>query len=191
MTEFVLAFIPVFVAMDAIGILPVYISLTRSFPEKKKMTVLYKSLITALLVAFFFIFIGKSVFAIIGITMQDFLIAGGIILFCISIMDLLKQEKKAVVSDEVGVVPLGTPLITGPAVLTTSLILIDQYGLFPTMASIVVNIIITGVIFYFSDFIVKLIGKTGTNAISKVMSLLLAAIAVMMIRKGIFLIIGQ
>ncbi len=189
MKEYILSFIPIFIAMDAIGLLPIYITLTKSFSGKKKKSILFTSLITAFLVAIFFIFVGKSIFLIIGITMQDFMIAGGIILFCISIIDLLKQEKRAVVADDISVVPLGTPLITGPAVLTTSLILLDQYGILPTVTSIIVNIIITGVIFYFSGFLVKLIGKTGTNAISKVMSLLLAAIAVMMIRKGLIFFI--
>ncbi|MCX8093753.1 MAG: MarC family protein, partial [Candidatus Goldbacteria bacterium] len=156
MKEFILSFIPIFVAMDAIGILPIYISLTKSFSAEKKKNILYKSLITAFLVAIFFIFIGKSIFSIIGITINDFLIAGGIVLFCISIMDILKQEKKPPINDEIGVVPLGTPLITGPAVLTTSLILIDQYGIIPTITSIIVNIILTGIIFHFSDFLVKL-----------------------------------
>ncbi|MBP7792747.1 MAG: MarC family protein [Candidatus Goldbacteria bacterium] len=186
MKEFILAFIPVFVAMDAIGLLPVYISLTKSLPMKKKKKILYQSLVTAFLVAIFFIFIGKIIFNIIGITINDFLIAGGIILFCISIIDLLAEEKRTNASDEIGVVPLGTPLITGPAVLTASLILIDQYGIFPTVMSIIVNIAITGIIFYFSGYLVKLMGKTGTNAVSKVMSLMLASFAIMMIRKGIF-----
>jgi len=187
--KIILSFIPIFVAMDAIGILPIYISFTGSQTPEKRKKILFQSLLTAFLIAVFFIFIGKSIFKIIGITINDFLIAGGIILFCISIIDLLKNEKSAKFGDDVGAVPLGTPLITGPAVLTTSLILIDQYGIIPTIISIILNIIITGFVFYFSGFIIRLIGKTGTNALSKIMSLLLAAFAVMMVRKGIIFLL--
>ena len=86
---------------------------------------------------------------------------------------------------ELGVVPLGTPLIAGPAVLTTSLILMDQFGVFPTLISVVGNILLAGVTFVFSGIIIRLISVMGSRALSKIASLLLAAIAVMMIRRGV------
>ena len=88
-------------------------------------------------------------------------------------------------TEELGVVPLGTPLIVGPAVLTTCLIIIDQYGIMPTIMSVVLNVLFAAVLFIFSDNVIKIIGKSGATALSKVMALLLAAIAIMMVRKGI------
>ena len=85
--------------------------------------------------------------------------------------------------------PLGTPLIVGPGVLTTSLIMIDQYGISATLVAVIANIFLAGVIFFNSNFILRFIGKSGARALSKVMALFLAAIAVMMVRKGIFAII--
>jgi multiple antibiotic resistance protein len=181
-----LAFIPIFVAVDAIGVLPVFVSLTEGFSKKKKYKVISQSIMTAICLAVFFIFLGKAVFKLLNITMGDFMVAGGVVLFCIAIMDIINPLKKRhIPSGELGAVPLGTPLIVGPAVLTTSLIIIDEYGLSPTLISVFSNVIIAGIIFYFSNFLIKILGEAGTRALSKVTSLLLAAIAVMLIRKGI------
>lgn len=181
-----MAFISIFVAVDAIGVLPIYISLTCDLKKKEKIEIIIQSIVTALIISIGFIFLGKAIFKFLGITIGDFMISGGIVLFCIAIIDLLTYEKKRrIPSKELGVVPIGTPLIVGPAVLTTCMIIISEYGLIPTLISVFINIIIAVVIFYFSDLIIKILGETGTKAISKVTSLLLSAIAVMMIRKGI------
>ncbi len=181
-----MAFISIFVAVDAAGVLPIYISLTHGLDKKEKISILIQSLVTALLISIGFIFLGKAIFKYLGITIGDFMISGGIVLFCIAIIDLLTNEKKRKLpSNDLGVVPIGTPLIAGPAVLTTCLIIIPEYGLISTLISIFINILLAVIIFYFSDFIIKILGENGTKAISKVTSLLLSAFAIMMIRKGI------
>lgn len=86
--------------------------------------------------------------------------------------------------------PLGTPLIAGPAVLTTSLVIIPQYGLAATLISVTANILLAGAIFSFSSVLIKTLGEAGSKALSKIMSLLLAAIAVMLARKGIMQMLG-
>ena len=80
---------------------------------------------------------------------------------------------------------MGVPLITGPAVLTTSILLINEHGFIMISAAILLNILIAGVVFFFSRGILRFLGKAGAKTISKVASLLLAAIGVMMVRKGI------
>jgi multiple antibiotic resistance protein len=79
----------------------------------------------------------------------------------------------------------------GPAVLTTSLVIISEYGLLPTIIAVIGNILFAGLIFDGSYWLIKVLGEAGTKALSKIMSLLLAAIAVMLIRKGILLFIGH
>jgi len=181
-----LAFIPVFVAVDAPGVLPLFISFTESIKKPERMRVIRDSLITAIAIALVFIFVGKSAFRFLGISVYDFMVAGGILLFILAIQDLLRAEKVTRIPEQsVGIVPLGMPLIVGPAVLTTSLIMLDTYGLAYTLLSVVLNILIAGVIFASAEVIMKVIGKGGTKAISKVASLFLAAIAVMMVRKGV------
>ena len=181
-----LAFIPIFVAVDAPGVLPMFISLTEPIKKSQRAKVIRDSMITAAAIAIVFIFVGKSIFRFLGITVYDFMVAGGSLLFILSINDLLNPEKsKRMPADTLGAVPLGMPLIVGPAVLTTCLIVMDTYGLVPTLMSVILNILIAGLIFASADFFMKFIGKGGAKAISKIASLFLAAIAVMMIRKGI------
>jgi len=186
-----LACIPVFVAVDAVGTLPIFVSLTQGVERRQKNKIIIQSLWTAVCLAVGFVFLGKAVFHYLGITIHDFMIAGGIILFCIAIIDLLLPGKeRRVPPEDLGVVPIGIPLIVGPAVLTTSLMIVDQYGLLPTLIAILINVFLAGMIFFWSEFLIKVLGQAGTRALSKVTALLLAAIAVMMIRKGIFGLIG-
>jgi multiple antibiotic resistance protein len=180
-----LAFIPIFVAVDAIGVLPIFISLTEGAEQQEKIKVIAQSMVTAFCIAVAFIILGKAVFVALGIKMEDFMIAGGAILFCLAITDIINPVKKRrIPAKELGAVPLGTPLIVGPAVLTTSMVIISEYGLFATLISVVVNIAIAGIIFSGATVLMKVLGEAGSKALSKIMSLLLAAIAVMLIRKG-------
>ena len=187
-----LAFIPIFVAVDAIGVLPIFISLTEGMNKKERLKIIFQSIITALCLAVGFIFLGKAIFKFLNITIGDFMIAGGVVLFCIAIIDIVNPSKKRrQPSSELGAVPFGTPLIVGPAVLTTSLMIINEYGTLPTLISVLSNVILAGAIFAGSDYLIRAFGVTGTRALSKITSLLLAAIAVMMVRKGVLFILAQ
>lgn len=187
MKDFWLCFVPLFVAVDAIGVLPMYLGLTEGLDPSRVRRVLLQSVATATFVALAFLGGGKALLTLLGITVADFMIAGGVLLFVISITDLLTAEKtqRRVDADSLGAVPLGVPLIAGPAVLTTSILLLDQYGPVPTAAAIVLNISIAGLLFYFSTSINHMLGGAGAKIISKIASLLLASIAVMIVRKGI------
>jgi len=129
MKDFWLCFVPLFVAVDAVGVLPMYLGLTVGLDPSKHRRVLYQSVVTAAAVALAFLVAGKALLSLLGITVADFMIAGGIVLFVISVTDLFTTEKtqRRVDVDSLGAVPLGVPLITGPAVLTTTILLLDQY----------------------------------------------------------------
>ena len=186
MKEFLLSFIPIFVAMDAIGVLPMFIGFTEHLKPREKQKILTQSIITAFVIGIVFLFLGKWIFKILGILVADFKIAGGLVLLAISLRDILQYEKSHKLSSEtLGAVPIGTPLITGPAVLTTIIILLDSYGMFLTITSFVINLILTWITFSYASAISNFLGKAGSKAFSKIASLLLAAIAVMMMRKGI------
>jgi len=186
LNNILLAFISIFVAVDAVGVLPIFISLTEGREEKEKTKIIVQSMFTASGLAVGFILLGKGVFKLLGITIGDFMVAGGAILFCLAITDLLNPIKKQrIPGTELGAVPLGTPLIVGPAVLTSSLVMISNYGFWPTVISVLLNILLAGLIFKSSAALMRLAGDAGAKAMSKVMSLLLAAIAVMFVRKGL------
>ena len=184
--NFVMTFIPLFVAFDAIGIIPIYMSLTQDMEESVRSRVLRHSIITASAITVLFLLVGKVIFLILGITISDFQIAGGLILLIIAITDIIFSEQRSrKPHPSVGTVPIGTPLIAGPATLTTLIMLSDIFGIPMTMASLVVNLIIVWVIFSSSGRIISFLGEGGARATSKVVSLFLAAIAVMIIRRGI------
>lgn len=191
MNNFLLSFIPIFVAMDAIGVLPLFIGFTERLTGRDKRKIILQSIITAFLIGIVFLFLGRWIFKILGVLVSDFKIAGGTVLLAISLRDILQMEKAHRLSpDTMGAVPIGTPLITGPAVLTTIIILLDLYGPYLTVLSFVINLIIVWVTFSYADAIANFLGKAGSKAVSKIASLLLAAIAVMMIRKGLVDTIG-
>ena len=186
MREFLLSFIPIFVAMDAIGILPMYIGFTEHLKKRERKRVITQSIVTAFLIGVVFLFLGKWIFKILGVMVFDFKIAGGLVLLAIALRDLLRNDKGYRISaDTVGAVPIGTPLVTGPAVLTTIIIILDSYGIALTVLSFVINLLITWLVFLYADTISAFLGKAGSKAVSKIAHLLLAAIAVMMMRKGI------
>ncbi len=179
-------FIPLFVAIDVFASLPILISLTSDMTDNDKRTVIRQSAITALVVSLAFVAVGEAVFKVLGITVDDFKIAGGLVLLVLAIIELIgRGGERRSLDNTIGVVPIGVPLIVGPAVLTTLIVLINHYGIIPTIISLILNLIIVWVAFVKAQNIIKVFGKTGIIAISKVMALLLAAIAVMMIRLGV------
>jgi len=186
LNDVLLVFVPMFFTVDPIGILPIFASLTNGLSSQEKRQIIFQSLLTASLVAVGFIFLGKGIFHFLGITMGDFMVAGGVILFCLAMVDLTSQSKtRRGIASELGAVPIGTPLVVGPAVLTISLMLVSVHGVAVTLTALFLNIAIVGVVFTFSDTLMRFLGQSGSRALSKVMMLLLAAIGVMMVRRGI------
>lgn len=182
---FLRTFIPIFVAIDIFAVLGVFLSLTEGMSKSQRNSVIRKSVITAFFTGIVFLFVGKAIFSLLGITVDDFKIAGGILLLVIAISEIIKHKERREHSPVAGVVPIGVPLIVGPAVLTTLLMLVEQFGLLMTVFSFVINLFIVWLSFIWAGRIVKFFGRDGILAFSKVMALLLGAIAVMMIRMGI------
>ena len=191
MKIFFLCFLPLFVAVDALGVLPIFIGLTEGLSPSQKRRVLIQSLITASAVALVFLAVGPTILLALNITVSDFMVAGGILLLVISLSDLLTGEKRQRLVDPetLGAVPLGVPIITGPAVLTTSVLLANVYGMALTSLALLTNLGIAGAVFWFAQPISRFLGNAGTMILSKIASLFLATIAVMLIRKGIVEII--
>jgi multiple antibiotic resistance protein len=181
-----MAFIPLFVAIDILGALPVFISLTTGMNARTKRHLVIEATLTAGAVALVFLASGKLIFSFLGITENDFRIGGGIVLLVLSVYELLfAKDTQRDLEASVGVVPIGIPLIMGPAALTSIIIVVDNYGYWMSMASLLINLIIVWLVFHFSEFVMKIMGVAGSRAFGKVASLFMAAIAVMMIRVGI------
>ena len=121
------------------------------------------------------------------------MIAGGALLFVIAMGDLFSASKSARQLDPetVGAVPLGVPLMVGPAVLATMILLANDFGKTVVVGAVMANLILAGVAFRFSQGLHRLLGETGMRIISKVISIILAAFGVMMVRKGIMAILTE
>jgi multiple antibiotic resistance protein len=174
------------VALDAPGTLSLFVGMTEGMKKQVRTRVVRQSIATAFVVTVGFVLLGEAIFRTLGILVEDFMIAGGIILLMIAVNDILHAgEKKLPQSREFGVVPLGTPIIAGPAVLTTTLVLVGTYGYVAVFLSLIANLLIAWIILAQTDRIIKLIGISGSRAFAKVLALILAAFAVKMMRSGI------
>ncbi len=184
--NFLKSFIPLFVAFDIVGVLPFFAKFSMTLDARRRERVQRESIVTAFLVALGFMLIGRTILNYLNISIDDFFIAGGIILFVIAAKDLVTGKSAVEAPDELfGVVPLGVPLLAGPAVFATSLILFNSVGFYYVFASLVANLLICGIVFRFAHPIMKLVGSRWLEAISKVFALMLASIAVMFVRRGL------
>ncbi|MGB3544969.1 MarC family protein [Rubrivirga sp.] len=207
MTALVAAFLPLFVAINIPGILPLYIGMTETFTAENRRQLLVRALLAAFVLAVLMLFAGQVIFDTLGIALDDLRVGGGIILLVIAVTDLAfgdtkdrrggsKKDRKKLedhVEDEpvdLPVVPLGIPLIIGPGAITTILIAEGQFGWPVTLGSIVANMLLVFVAFTFGPSLLRLFGKGTSKAVAKVASLFLAAISVAMIRAGIMGMIG-
>ena len=188
LSKFLLAFIPLFVAIDPVGLAAIFLGLGRNVDSAQRQKIANQATWTGGLVALGFLFLGQSVFRAVGISVSDFQVAGGLILFVIAAKDLLSSAAEPEkLPPDFGVVPLGMPLIAGPASITTLLVLAQNQavGLGVTLGALVANLVLVVLALHYSEWLGRKIGETGLRAISKIVSMLLAAIAVSMIRQGL------
>ena len=183
---FAQVFIPLFVTIDAFGMVPVFLGVTGKMTEARRRHVSFEAVAAATVITIGFMFLGNAIFAFLRITANDFRIAGGLILLVLAVLDLLIPGKPAVNEDEmVGVVPLGMPLIAGPATLTSVLVLSSEFGRGMTALSLSVNFLILLAALVGASRIARFVGANTLRALSKLVMVLLAAIAVNYIRVGI------
>lgn len=186
--------IPLLVAVDPLGMIPVYVAMTARLSPQRRREVSIEAVSTGLIVCIGFMFLGHSLFKFLMISDTDFRIAGGLILLVLAMLDILIVGKPAVHEEEMdGIVPLGMPLIAGPAALTTVLVLAGNpdLGYIWTLVGIVLTFAILTIALLLSDRIVRLIGMNALKAFSKLVMVLLAAIAVNFIRTGILQVMQQ
>lgn len=196
MNPYIESFLPLFVAINAPGIIPVYLAVTEDLTASQRRRLTFQAILTASLIAVLILFAGQLIFSLLGITVNDLRVGGGLILLVLSISNLLfgdfKRRDPRNLADEddgegasVGVVPLGIPLIVGPAAITSVLVSREVYGYLPTLTSLAVNMLLVWLMLVFSPFIGRVMGPAVSRAVAKVASLFLAAISVALIRAGV------
>ena len=191
MQEIIEAFITLFVIMDPIGNLPIFISLTKGMPIKEIKKNANNSVFVAGVLLFVFLFLGIKIFDFFGINLNSFQIGGGIILLIMGIMYVFGTSLKFVKSHGSDLsVPIGTPLLTGPGVITTTIILVNESGTFVTVIAALLTLLATWLILINSVRLYKILGAHWIDVISRILGIILAAIAVEFITKGILNIVA-
>jgi multiple antibiotic resistance protein len=197
MNPYIESFLPLFVAVNVIGIIPVYLAVTEGMTTVQRRRLTFQALLTASLIAVLILAAGQLIFSLLGITVNDLRVGGGLILLMLSVSNLVfgdfrrrdprnaLSEEEEMEGDSVGVVPLGIPLIMGPAAITSVLVSRESFGYLPTLTSMVANMTLVYLTLAFSPWLGRIMGPAVSRAVGKVSSLFLAAISVALIRAGV------
>jgi multiple antibiotic resistance protein len=189
LNSFILTFVPLFVVIDAVGNLPFVIALSGERTRSERRRIVNLAMVTAAVVGLAFLFLGKLILKLMNISVGSFAIAGGLVLVTLSLRYMTTGRMVEVVREEmVAVVPIGTPLTVGPATITTLLLLTTQHPLYIVLISFGLNLLVAWIVFLMSGQISRFLGKGGITAFSRVLSLLLVAIGVSMIVRGLELV---
>jgi multiple antibiotic resistance protein len=181
------AVIQLFVITDPIGNLPILQALTKKETPERRHRTFIQAVLAAFTLLIIFSVAGNLILSLFHITLPDFKIAGGILLLIIAIIILVRGSwiEEGETSHPIGVVPLGVPILVGPGAITTAMVLMSIYGAWITLLAVLINFSASFVTLYFGDRIFKLIGEEGSEIVARVMTIILAAIAIKYIHGGI------
>jgi len=186
--SFVQIFFAVFGVMDPVGNVPVFLTLTGKLDDRTRAKLATSAIVRAGVILTFFVFLGNALLGAFQISMESFRIAGGIVLALIGlqiIFGLNLANERPDADEDISVVPLAMPLIAGPGMITSAVILSKEYGYLLVLAGIAANLVLSKILFHYSGLILKLLGKKGTLAFAKVMGLILVAIGVEFVRNAL------
>ncbi len=183
--ELLRATVSLFIVMDPIGLIPLIVSLTSNLTKEQSGRVIRSTIYTAAALLISFALAGHQILQIFGISIESFSIAGGILLLLLSFELLLKGWELKSNAIEMGAVPLAFPLLVGPGAITTTIITLERYGMVVALLSVVIAIVLTLLIFSSMHLLYRLLGQLGSLIVSRVMAILIAAIAIEFIISGI------
>jgi multiple antibiotic resistance protein len=191
------AFTTLFIIIDPMGLAPIFLALTSGMTKAQRRAIAIRSCLIGGALMLAFLFLGEALLGFIGISMPAFRIAGGVLLF-LTALEMLFQKRQArrednatevETHDDPSVFPLAMPLIVGPGAITTIILLAGQANgaadlaavaavMFTVLASVLVA-------FLLAPYLERLLGKTGINILTRLLGMLLAALAVQFILDGV------
>ena len=202
MTEFIInSFVVLFVVMDPVGVAPIFGALTRGANAQFCRQMAIKGVIISGIILLFFMFAGHLLLNALGISLDAFRIAGGFFLFLLSI-DMVfarqsglrsttrSEQHEAEKRQDISVFPLAIPLIAGPGAMTTLILMMGEASgrsvyILSILAVLLLVLLSTFLALTFASRIMRIIGETGSNVISRILGILLAALAVQYMIDGI------
>jgi len=201
-------FFTMFIVVDPIGLVPLFIGLTSRIPTKKRRGIISKAVLISLIVLISFVFVGKRLLELLHIQPGSFFIAGGIMLFIISLEMLFGKPSQTKVSDKehtdhthdnvktIAIFPLAIPMLAGPGALTTIILYSGRYVAggrefsfyelaFMLVIAIILVLVIAGLFLRASDLILRVLGETGVSVMERLMGLILAGLSIQFVYDGI------
>ncbi len=197
-SSIVTIFLAVFIVVDPFGIVPVFISLTPGFTPRRRWATILKAVSVAFIVLCIFIFTGSAILGFLGIQPGSFFIAGGILMFVVS-MDLLLGKpgrtktsggNEAEGREDVSIFPLAIPMLAGPGAITTVLLYVSEdrlpgYILPVLVGSVALALAIAGLTMLLSSFFLRVLGRTGVSVIERIMGIVLTGLSVQFVYDGL------
>ncbi len=197
-SQIITIFLAVFIVVDPFGIVPVFISLTGDFSLGRKRATVLKSVIVAFVVLCVFIFTGNVILRFLGIQPGSFFIAGGILMFIVSIDLLLGRPGRTKTSGEEGeedredvsIFPLAVPMLAGPGAITTVLLYVSEdrspsFILPVLVGSVAVALALAGLTMLLSSYFLRVLGRTGVSVIERIMGIVLTGLSVQFVYDGL------
>ena len=196
-TFLITAFVTMFVVIDPIGMTPLFVALTQGHSAASRRRIALRSCGIAMLLLLLFTIMGEAVLGFIGISMPAFRVAGGILLF-ITALDMLferrtkrreDQAEEEDLNDDPSVFPLAIPLIAGPGSIASVILLTGQRpgleGLAMVLGVTAAVLLLVMLFFLASGLLERAMGKTGITVITRLLGMLLAALAVQFVLDGL------
>lgn len=189
-TDFWSIFIIFFLIIDPLGSLPIFTSLLAGITDpKRKRFILIRECLIGLVILFIFLFFGTNILLLLGLSQQAIGIAGGIILFLIALKMIFESGDQVFgnkLEGEPFIVPMAIPFIAGPSALATAILFSSQNpNYLKISAALTLAMTVSGAIFLLGSKLIKLIGDKGLDAMQRLMGLVLTAMSVEMLIKGI------
>ena len=181
------AFFMLFVVMDPPGNVPIFIAITNGLSKEEQKRELRSAVLVAAILLFTFAFLGKAILFALNIELASFKVAGGILLMFIA-LDILggsASERKLRATAGVGAVPMGTPLLAGPGAITTVMTILQSFSDIVVLLAIAAAIFATWLVLSLSEQIYRILGEKGSSVLSKVVAIIVAAIAIQFIADGL------
>ncbi|MDD5251801.1 MAG: MarC family protein [Patescibacteria group bacterium] len=188
-TSLLQPFFAIFGAVDPVGNVPFFLTLTAGKTEKEKRHIAFHATVRAAIILAIFTLAGSFILDVFSVSLSSFRIAGGVVFVILGLSILfgfsLGSSEAIEATEDVITVPLATPTVAGPGTISMAIVLVKEYGYLVTLATILINVFLQYLAFRWSFLVLKLLGRHGTSAFAKIMGLIIVAIGIEFIRRGL------
>lgn len=189
--QWLTALVAVFVIIDPFAATPAFLAMTAGYDRLRRKQMARRAAITCVVILSVFATVGKYLFRLFGISLPAFKLAGGLLLLLVA-LDMLQarrsrtretpeEQSDACATEDVGIIPMGIPMLAGPGSISTVMVLVGQAPSWRDAIPVLVGVVITSAICYFvlasADRVEALLGETGIRVVTRLMGLVLTAIA--------------